>query len=213
MTMPGGLPPPRPDQGFTPAGSPMAPGSSNVVRARQVIVSGPVGAATGVFVYAAGATPGPGNLITSVTNSDGTDAYGNNYLQGTASYDDANGIATQVDSGAMAMYTGSLAGGWTLKAQIFISPGGTIELITSSGVITANNTLDNGAGNMTVNGHLTLAFPLNVAGSSATAGLTNGTINGTSGGASAGTAHTHGPGSYAVANGQHSHGPGSYQAS
>ncbi len=41
--------------------------------------------------------------------------------------------------------------------------------------------------------------------STSTNGLTSGVINGTSGAASAGTAHTHGPGSYAVANGQHAH--------
>ena len=45
----------------------------------------------------------------------------------------------------------------------------------------------------------------NTNGSSSSAGLTDGTINGTSGGASAGTAHTHGPGSYAVTDGTHHH--------
>jgi hypothetical protein len=52
----------------------------------------------------------------------------------------------------------------------------------------------------------------NVNGTSATAGLANGTIGGSSGqiNTGGGTAHTHGPGSYAVNSGQHSHGPGSY---
>lgn len=75
--MTAGLPPPRPDQGFAPAGTPMAPGSPNVVRARQVIVFGPSGAIVGIFVYAAGTTPGPGNPpVDSITRSS-TDPWGN----------------------------------------------------------------------------------------------------------------------------------------
>lgn len=78
MTMPGGLPSPRPDQGFAPSGSPMAPGSQNpIVRAKQVIVFGPSGQVVGIFVYAVGTSPGPGNPpVDSVTRS-GADPFGN----------------------------------------------------------------------------------------------------------------------------------------
>jgi hypothetical protein len=77
VTMPGGLPDPRPDQGFAPTGSPMAPGSSAVVRARQVIVFGPSGSIVGLFMYAAGTTPGPGNPpVVSITRAS-TDPFGN----------------------------------------------------------------------------------------------------------------------------------------
>lgn len=77
MNMPAGLPPPRPDQGFAPAGTPMAPGSQSVVKARQVIVFGPTGAIVGFFMYAAGTTPGAGNPpVVSITRSS-TDPFGN----------------------------------------------------------------------------------------------------------------------------------------
>ena len=57
------------------------PGSSGLVRAHVVIVSGSKG---GVFVYSG--APGPGALIGTVTGSSGVDAYGNVYQQGITSY-------------------------------------------------------------------------------------------------------------------------------
>lgn len=176
----------------------------------------------GEFTYSG--APAAGNLAVSVAPAAGTDQFGNHYLEGLASY--GGGTATQIDQGAIDLFTGSLAAGWTSRATIFISAGGVIELITSAGVITSNNTLDNGAGNASVSGNLAVAGTLSVAGSTntGTSGLTDGTINGsssnagltngqianTSGPASAGTAHTHSAGSYAVTNGQHSHSAGSY---
>lgn len=56
---------------------------------------------------------------------------------------------------------------------------------------------------LTVNGSADTGGPTN--NSTSTNGLTNGQISGTSGAQSAGTAHTHGPGSYAVTSGQHAH--------
>lgn len=159
--------------------------------------------ASGEFVYSG--TPAANNLIASITAATGTDAFGNHYLEQITSYDNANGIATQVGFGAVTMYTGTLAGGWTQKGQMFVSAGGVIELIAAAGVITGNNTLDNGAGAASF-GALT-ATSLSSGGNSSTStnGLPNGTITGTSGAASAGTAHTHGGGSYSVSNGQHHH--------
>ena len=156
---------------------------------------------SGTFVYSG--PPAAGNLSVSEAPAAGTDQYGNKYLAGVTSY--GAGIATQMNQGQIILYTGSLAAGWTSAATIFLS-GGVIELICSGGVITSNNTLDNGAGAATFGGALT-AGHLSSGGASSTStnGLANGTINGTSGGASAGTAHTHGGGSYAVASGQHNH--------
>lgn len=77
VIVPAGLPPPRPDQGYAPGGTPMAPGSQNVVRARLVLIFGPTGSITGLFMYAAGTTPGAGNQpILAVTNQS-TDPFGN----------------------------------------------------------------------------------------------------------------------------------------
>lgn len=71
MSYPGGLPPPRPDQGYAPTGAPMAPGSQTpVVRANKVIIFGPSGQVVGLFVYPVGTTPGPGNPpVDSITRS------------------------------------------------------------------------------------------------------------------------------------------------
>jgi hypothetical protein len=156
----------------------------------------------GSFTYSG--APAAGNLIASVTPAAGVDSFGNNYLESVTSYGPGN--ATQIDQGQILLYTGSLAAGWTSQANITVS-GSVIELITAGGVITSNNTLDNGSGGATFNGNVTISgtASINGSGSTATHGLTDGTINGTSGAASAGTAHTHGPGSFSVTNGQHNH--------
>lgn len=196
------------------------PWSTNV--AVQLLAGNTIINPSGNFVYSS--APAAGNLIASIAPANGTDQYGNKYLSGLVSY--GAGTATQIDQGAIDLYTGSLAAGWTSRATIFISAGGVIELITSAGVITSNNTLDNGAGNATFGGNVVVSGTLSVNGSSSTAsaGLTDGTINGssstagltngqisnTSGPASTGTAHTHSAGTYAVTNGQHSHSSGTY---
>jgi hypothetical protein len=107
---------------------------------------------SGTFVYSA--TPAAGNLASSVAPATGVDSFGNNYLDGVTSY--GASIATQLVDGTITLYTGSLAAGWTQQAQIFLS-GAVIELITSGGVITSNNTLDNGSGGATFNGSVTIA--------------------------------------------------------
>ena len=157
----------------------------------------------GEFVYSG--TPAANNLIASITAAAGTDGFGNHYLEQITSYDNASGIATQVGFGAVSMYTGTLAAGWTQKGQMFVSPGGVITLNAVAGVITSNNTLDNGAGAASFGALTATSLSSGGASSTSTNGLPNGTITGTSGGASAGTAHTHGGGSYSVSNGQHHH--------
>jgi hypothetical protein len=147
----------------------------------------------GVFVYSG--TPAAGNLVGSIAASGGTDGFGNNYLAGSASY--AATFATALNAGFVAFYSGSLAGGWSALSSVAgdvagnlqVNAGGQLQLVGSGGV-TINGSAD--TGNPTIN-------------STSTNGLPDGTVHGTSGGASAGTAHTHGPGSFAVGNGQHSH--------
>lgn len=98
---PGGLPPQRPDQGYTPGGAPMAPGSQTpVVRARQVIVFGPSGQVVGIFVYATGTTPGPGNPpVDSITRSS-TDPFGNGVQPDFVSYG-SGGAYAQLSDGQL----------------------------------------------------------------------------------------------------------------
>jgi hypothetical protein len=85
VSVPGGLPPRRPDQYTAPGGAPaMLPAPSQVTFAREVIVYGPAGAVSGVFVYS-GATPALGDLIASVSNS-AADRYGNTVLPVIAVY-------------------------------------------------------------------------------------------------------------------------------
>ncbi|HEX5494525.1 MAG TPA: hypothetical protein VFX70_08150, partial [Mycobacteriales bacterium] len=145
--------------------------------------------AAGQFFYSA--TPAAGNLTESVARTAGTDALGNHYVAGHATYGAT--FAASLAAGFMVMYTGSLPGGWTQTATVETSSLGDLVLFASN-VISL-------AGDVSIGGTLTLGSPLPVSGSSSSAGLPDGTIHGTSGGASAGTSHTHGPGSFAVGNG------------
>lgn len=188
----GYVPPSLPGQA---AGSP-----SQIVRARQVIVSGPNG---GVFTYSP--SVGAGNLVATSGTVAGTDPYGNIYLAGHSVY--ASGFAASLQAGDLSFYLGSLAAGWTFQGDILIS------LI--DGHLIFNFTTTEVGGALTVDGNLTVVGTASINGSTSvgfpnpnatsTNGLANGQIAGTSGAASAGTAHTHGPGSYAVTSGLHSH--------
>lgn len=61
----------------------LAPGQGNVTRARVVIVSGPSG---GVFVYAPGTVPGPGNPPIASMTAGTTDPFGNPVLPEITAY-------------------------------------------------------------------------------------------------------------------------------
>jgi hypothetical protein len=156
----------------------------------------------GAFFYSG--TPAAGNLVESITSAAGTDGFTNEFLAGHSSY--GPGYATSAQAGQVAFYTGSLAVGWTFQGGIQVTGAGLLVLTATSALfsdnleIGSNLTVD---GTLTVGGSTDTGVPTN--NSTSTNGLTSGVINGTSGGASAGTAHTHGPGSYAVANGQHAH--------
>jgi hypothetical protein len=175
----------------------VTPGVPPVLRVSEVIIVGTKGE---LLVYSPSAAAG--NLIASIAGAAFTDSYGNHILQGVGSY--AAGYANAVIGGAVIWYTGSLTGGWTYSAQILQGSG---ELLldgnfqVSGALYSAANTLDDGAGNASIVGSLSVGGST----STSTDGLPNGQISGTSGGASAGTAHTHGPGSFAVTDGQHSH--------
>lgn len=173
----------------------------------------------GLFIYSA--APAAGNLAESSAPAAGTDGFGNHYVVGHASYNNADGVAASLDIGLVQFYAGSLSAGWTASGSVGGDPAGDILLTPASGrgVLTSLNTLDNGSGaasvvSLTVNGSADTATAGltdgTINGSCTNAGLTNGQITGTSGAASAGTAHTHGGGSYAVTNGQHAHGSGTY---
>jgi hypothetical protein len=131
-----GLPPPRPDQGYTPGGSPMAPGSAAVVRARTVYVSGVNG---GVFVYNPGR--GPGSLITSVVGANGTDGVGNATLQGTTSYQTAGSevFALNLNGFALSWWSAATeAGPYSFIGQLemeLTGDGLIIDFSSISGVI------------------------------------------------------------------------------
>ena len=141
----------------------------------------------GAFFYSP--SEAAGNLVASIAATAGVDAFGNNYVTGHASY--AGGFAASLNAGFVQFYTGSLAGGWTAGASIQTDAFGDIFILAQAGrsVTTNNNTLDDGAGHMTVTG-------LTVNGSTSTgAGDNGGVTSGPSGTVSsfpaAGPNHTH----------------------
>lgn len=154
MTIPGagGQVPPRPDQQLQAAQPvPVSPGGQQVAHLTEIIIT-PGGVLQGIFTYST--NPGAaGTLIeTASVAAAGTDKYGNHFVTGHASY--AAGFAASLNAGFVQFYTGSLAGGWTASATIETDTLGDILLIPSSGrsVTTANNTLDDGSGNLTAAG-------------------------------------------------------------
>ena len=166
----------------------------------QLIAGDSIINASGIFTYSS--APAANNLIASVTPAAGTDTFGNIYLQGVTSY--GGTVAMQLEAGEIIFYTGSLSAGWTQSGLIFINTN-VIELSTSGGVITQNNTLDNGSGGASFGAVAVASLTIGGSSNTGNANLSNSGISGTSGAASAGTAHTHGGGSYAVANDSHHH--------
>ena len=179
MTIPGagGQVPPRPDQSGIaqaagpPSGVVVAPGGKPVTRVTQLIVE-PGGVLQGIFTYSSN-PPAAGTLIESASvTTAGTDAFGNNYVTGHASYS-AN-FAASLSAGLIQFYSGSLAGGWTPTALIQADSLGDIVIQAASGrsVTTNNNTLDDGSGNLTAAGTGTFNGPGISVGNGATANLT-----------------------------------------
>lgn len=153
----------------------------------QLIAGNTIINPSGSFTYSG--PPGAGNLIASQAPASGVDPYGNNYLAGVASYGGA--IATQLGSGFITFYTGSLAGGWTAGAIITTDNFGDLALQAATGrsVLTNNNTLDNGSGGMAVTS-LTVNGSANT-GPGNNGGVTSGPSGTTSAFPAAGPNHTH----------------------
>lgn len=168
----GGQVPPRPDQQYQ-AGQavPVAPGTSNVLRARQVIVAGP---GEGVFTYSPSA--GAGNLIsTAGIATAGTDRFGNIYLAGNSSY--GSGIASSVTAGGITFYTGSLSGGWTFQATISYNAG-LSELFFAAGQVEFNASLLKTDGSLTITGpNITAPGVTAINFDTATIDIKNGNLN------------------------------------
>ena len=68
---------------------------------------------SGAFFYSG--TPAAGNLITSITRATGTDAFGNAYLAGVTTYDNANHLYINLNSAIISQ--GTFAGGAFDSAQ------------------------------------------------------------------------------------------------
>lgn len=145
MTIPGlgGQVPPRPDQQYAgQSGVPIGPGSTNVVRANKVIVSGPD---EGIFVY--DGTPAAGNLVLSITEviGGGTDKFDNHYVFGLGVYDNAGGFFSQYGAGFATFGTGSLAGGWTGNTSIQNDASGNL-LLSANASVFINGSSSTGSG-------------------------------------------------------------------
>lgn len=158
-----------------------------------------VGVSGQLLVYAP--VQAQGDLSAAISGAATTDQFNDHILQGVSSY--GASFAVALTNGACAFYTGSEAGGWTLAGQVAIDASGDLFLLAATGrsTSTTNNTLDDGSGNATVSGTLSVNGSTNTG----SAGLTDGSIINTSGPASAGTAHTHSAGTYHVSNAAHVH--------
>jgi hypothetical protein len=115
----------------------------------------------------------------------------------------------QINFGLVAFSVGiSTGGSAVIGGNLTVGVNATIDgTLTVDGALTASGGAAVTGGlatdTLTVGGSSNTGTPSN--NNTSTNGLTDGTIHGTSGAQSAGTAHTHGPGSFAVGNGQHAH--------
>lgn len=120
MSGTGGLPRPRLDQQRQPGTPAVAPGSTNVVRARLVIVTAG-GGVSGVFIYGGA---GPGGLLASDTNGS-VDPFGNPVLAGTWVYGangSAVGMAVTAGQPGLQLTPASVSHS-TQRAEIFAAAG------------------------------------------------------------------------------------------
>jgi hypothetical protein len=186
----GGQVPPRPDQQTRPQPYvPVSPGGTPIARVTEIIIT-PGGALEGIFTYST--NPGAaGTLIeTASVATAGVDQYGNNFVPGHASY--AGSFATALNAGFIQFYTGSLAGGWTATGSITTDSLGDIAILAAVGrsVITNNQTLDDGSGNMAIAGTLTVGGS-STTGSGNNGGVTSGPSGTVNAFPAAGPNHTH----------------------
>ena len=161
MTNPlGGNPPPPLNAPPPGSGAGVAPGAAaGPLRVTEIIVT-PGSVLEGIFTYSSD-PPASGTLIESASvAAAGTDAYGNHYLAGHATY--AANFATALDAGYVAFYTGSLSAGWTFVAQLETDSGGDLILSTAGGTLTlAASGTATFSGPVTFGGDLTV-YPNNI---------------------------------------------------
>ena len=109
-----------------------------VVIANRVIVFGPSGTVTGLFVYAPGTTPGPGNLPIASISDSATDPFGNPIVPVITSYGSGTNKA-QLNQASLIL-TGTPATNMTTIAENGVggfAPG--LRITTSSGRVYAPN--------------------------------------------------------------------------
>jgi hypothetical protein len=151
MTYPGLGGQQPPPQNAAPAASlvpGVTPGVPPILRVTEIIIT-PGSVLEGIFTYSSN-PPAAGTLTESASvETAGTDAYGNHYLAGHATY--AAGFATALDAGYVAFYTGSLAAGWTLTGQLETDSAGDLLLSTGGGELILS-----AAGNVEISGNLTV---------------------------------------------------------
>jgi hypothetical protein len=108
--------------GITPAPGVQPGVNQGVVVATRVIVVGPAGTVTGVFVYAPGTTPGPGNFPTAWMTTATTDPFGNVLpvaaVIGTTSIYAADGVFFSTGGAAGAAIIPNGSGGVNIQTTI-----------------------------------------------------------------------------------------------
>lgn len=160
---------------------------------------------SGAFFYSP--SEAAGNLVASVAQAAGTDAYGNAYLSGVVSYLSGTPYAAlQLNGGAIVWWTATTeAGPWTFNSvQIGTNAADATNLVLEAATISLEGSTGvTITGTLTVNGSTSTGLPS--PNSTSTNGVSSPGTVGTSGPASAGTAHTHSAGSYSLGSGQHSH--------
>lgn len=134
----GGTQPPPPNAPGAITGAAVQAGvTHNVVIANVVLVFAPSGP-VGVFVYAAGTTPGPGNYPIAAMTNQTTDPYGNAIHTGVGSYGGVNLAAVLTNASLLLQAAaGQIAGGYS--GGLFSGPAG--EIFASSGGTTSSDSL------------------------------------------------------------------------
>jgi hypothetical protein len=98
--------------GITPAPGVQPGTTTGIIFARYVIVFGPTDSVTGVFVYAAGTTPGPGNPPVISIGENTEDPYGNTVVPGIIQYGSGgsySGLVVQGGTSILQMVTQATA--------------------------------------------------------------------------------------------------------
>jgi hypothetical protein len=201
-----------PPQNASPAGQ-LIPGiqpgtSSSVVQARLVIVSGPTGVIEGIFVYAPGTTPGPGNTPIAAMTNGTTDPFSNTVKpqissQSGGQYASLTGAVLQFLA-TLTQFQAAQIGTGAIQGQLFLTSGlqtnvdvGSSVAVQSSAAAGGSSTIALSAAvtqvvnSLTVGGNATITGTLSVNGSTSTGGPDNTGFFNTQGLASGSYGSTH----------------------